>query len=48
MCTATDPAAPANAGQALAMVRAGLGYLADCDAGMPSPFANVARYIKSA
>ena len=33
MCTATDPAAPANAGEALAMVRAGLGYLADCDAG---------------
>ena len=33
MCTATEPAAPANAGEALAMVRAGLGYLADCDAG---------------
>ena len=33
MCTATEPAAPASAGQALAMVRAGLGYLADCDAG---------------
>ena len=33
MCTATEPAAPANVGEALAMVRAGLGYLADCDAG---------------
>ena len=33
MCTATEPAAPASAGQALAMVRAGLGYLAGCDAG---------------
>ena len=33
MCTATEPAAPASAGEALAMVRAGLGYLADCDAG---------------
>ena len=33
MCTATGPAAPASTGQALAMVRAGLGYLADCDAG---------------
>ena len=33
MCTATDPAAPASTGEALAMVRAGLGYLADCDAG---------------
>ena len=33
MCTATEPAAPASTGQALAMVRAGLGYLADCDAG---------------
>ena len=33
MCTATGPAAPASTGQALAMVRAGLEYLADCDAG---------------
>ena len=33
MCTATGPAAPADTGQALAMVRAGLGYLASCDAG---------------
>ena len=33
MCTATGPAAPANTSQALAMVRAGLGYLAGCDAG---------------
>ena len=33
MCTAAEPTAPANTGQALAMVRAGLGYLADCDAG---------------
>jgi Domain of unknown function (DUF222) len=33
MCTATGPAAPADTGQALAMVRAGLGYLAGCDAG---------------
>ena len=33
MCTAAEPAAPSSTGQALAMVRAGLGYLADCDAG---------------
>ena len=33
MCTATETAAPASTGEALAMVRAGLGYLADCDAG---------------
>ena len=33
MCTATGPTTPADTGQALAMVRAGLGYLADCDAG---------------
>ena len=33
MCTATETAAPASTGQALAMVRAGLGYLAGCDAG---------------
>ena len=33
MCTATDAAVPASTGQALAMVRAGLGYLAGCDAG---------------
>ena len=28
MCTATEPTAPSSTGQALAMVRAGLGYLA--------------------
>ena len=33
MCTATEPTVPASTGEALAMVRAGLGYLADCDAG---------------
>ena len=33
MCTTTGPAVPASTGQALAMVRAGLGYLAACDAG---------------
>ncbi len=33
MCTTTEPTAPASTGQALAMVRAGLGYLASCDAG---------------
>ena len=33
MCTAAEAAAPASTGEALAMVRAGLGYLADCDAG---------------
>ena len=33
MCTATERAAPASTGEALAMVRAGLGYLAGCDAG---------------
>ena len=33
MCTAAEPAVPASTGQALAMVRAGLGYLAGCDAG---------------
>ena len=33
MCTAAEAAAPASTGQALAMVRAGLGYLAGCDAG---------------
>ena len=32
MCTTSEPAAPASTGQALAMVRAGLGYLAACDA----------------
>ena len=32
MCTAADAAAPASTGQALAMVRAGLGYLAGSDA----------------
>ena len=33
MCTTAEPAPPASTGQALAMVRAGLGYLAGCDAG---------------
>ena len=33
MCTTAEPAVPADTGQALAMVRAGLGYLAACDAG---------------
>ncbi len=33
MCTTTEPTMPASTGQALAMVRAGLGYLASCDAG---------------
>ena len=33
MCTATELAAPSSTGQALAMVRAGLGYLVGCDAG---------------
>ena len=33
MCTTTEPTTPASTGQALAMVRAGLGYLAGCDAG---------------
>ena len=33
MCTTAEPATPASTGQALAMVRAGLGYLASCDAG---------------
>ena len=33
MCTTTEPTTPATTGQALAMVRAGLGYLAGCDAG---------------
>ena len=33
MCTATEATAPSSTGQALAMVRAGLGYLAGCDAG---------------
>ena len=33
MCTAAEPTAPSSTGQALAMVRAGLGYLAGRDAG---------------
>ena len=37
MCTTTGPAAPASTGQALAMVRAGLGYLASCDAAAWAP-----------
>ncbi len=32
MCTQTEPAAPSSTVQALAMVRAGLGYLSACDA----------------
>jgi hypothetical protein len=32
MCTQTEPAAPSSTVQALAMVRAGLGYLTACDA----------------
>ena len=32
MCTQTEPAAPSSTAQALAMVRAGLGYLSACDA----------------
>ena len=32
MCTQTEPAAPSSTAQALAMVRAGLGYLTACDA----------------
>jgi len=32
MCTLSEPAVPSSPAQALAMVRAGLGYLAGCDA----------------
>ena len=32
MCTQTEPAVPSSTAQALAMVRAGLGYIASCDA----------------
>jgi len=32
MCTVSEPAAPSSTAQALAMVRAGLGYLSACDA----------------
>ena len=32
MCTLSEPAAPSSTAQALAMVRAGLGYLSSCDA----------------
>ena len=32
MCTLSEPAAPSSTAQALAMVRAGLGYLTSCDA----------------
>jgi hypothetical protein len=32
MCTLSEPAAPSSTAQALAMVRAGLGYIASCDA----------------
>ena len=45
MCTATEPAVPASAGQALAMVRAGLGYLASCDAGSLGTAAQAAALI---
>jgi Domain of unknown function (DUF222) len=38
MCTQTEPAVPSSTGQALAMVRAGLGYLSACDAaGLGTP-----------
>ena len=36
MCTLGEPAAPSSTAQALAMVRAGLGYLSACDAAEPS------------
>ncbi len=45
MCTATDATVPASAGQALAMVRAGLGYLAGCDAGSLGTAAQAAALI---
>ena len=45
MCTATDATVPASAGQALAMVRAGLGYLASCDAGSLGTAAQAAALI---
>ena len=45
MCTAAEPAVPASAGQALAMVRAGLGYLAGCDAGSLGTAAQAAALI---
>ena len=32
MCTQTEPAAPSSTVQALAMIRAGLGYIASYDA----------------
>ena len=32
VCTLSEPAAPSSTAQALAMVRAGLGYLSSCDA----------------
>ena len=32
VCTLSEPAAPSSTAQALAMVRAGLGYLTSCDA----------------
>ena len=32
MCTLSEPAVPSSTAQALAMVRAGLGYLSGCDA----------------
>ena len=45
MCTATDATVPASTGQALAMVRAGLGYLASCDAGSLGTAAQAAALI---
>ena len=45
MCIMTGPAAPADTGQALAMVRAGLGYLASCDAGSLATEAQAAALI---
>ncbi len=45
MCTAAEPTAPSSTGQALAMVRAGLGYLAGCDAGSLGTAAQAAALI---
>src|ERR1700687_1704008 len=45
MCTATEAAAPASTGQALAMVRAGLGYLAGRAAGSLGTAAQAAALI---
>ncbi len=45
MCSQTEPAVPSNTAQALAMVRAGLGYLASCDAGELGTSAQVEALI---